>query len=91
MQTVTGLTLNAFCWASQAPYSVWVAAVNNTAGTLFGRSRGPCHRVAMGATAVECAALMHAEDEVVVLLEAGMPVAIDEVAVQAGVGPVPCD
>ena len=34
------LPLNGFSWASPAPDIVGVAAVNNTAETLFGRSRG---------------------------------------------------
>ena len=38
VQTGTGLLLNAFSWASTAPDIVGVAAVNNTGGTLFGRS-----------------------------------------------------
>ena len=71
MQTGTGLPLNAFSWASPAPDNVGIVAVNNTAGTLFGRSRGPSQRAATGATAVEWAALMHAKDEVVVLLGGG--------------------
>ena len=71
VQTGTGLPLNAFSWASPAPNIVGVAAVNNTAGTLFGRSRGSRHRTATGATAVEWAAPMHAVDEVVVLLGGG--------------------
>ena len=65
--------------------------MNNTSGALFGRSRGPFHRAAPGATAVEWAALMHAEDEVLVLFLGGVPAAIDEAAVQAGAGPIPCD
>ena len=93
MQTGTGLPLNAFRWASSAPNKVGVATVNNTAGTLFGRSRGPRHRAAMRATTVESAALICPEDEVVVLLGGGewVPAAIDEAAVQAGVGPIPYD
>ena len=71
VQTGTALPLNAFSWASQAPDIVRVAAVNNTAGTLFGRIRGSRHRASTGATAVEWVALMHADDEVVVLLGEG--------------------
>ena len=72
MQTGIGLPLDDFSWASLGPDNVGVAAVNNTAGTLFGCSRGPLHRAATGATSVEWAALMHAEDEVVVLLGGGV-------------------
>ena len=68
MQTGTGLPLNDFSWMSPAPDNVGVTAVNNTAGTLFGRSRGPHHRTATGATAAEWAAPMHPLDEAVVLL-----------------------
>ena len=49
------------------------AAVNNTARTLFGRSRGPGHRTATGATASKQAALMPPVHEVVVLLGGGCP------------------
>ena len=90
VQTGTGLPLNAFSWASPAPDIVGVAAVNNTAGTLFGRSRGPLHRAATGATAVEWAALMHAKDKVVVLLGGGGACGHCEAAMQAGAGPIPC-
>ena len=45
--------------------------MNNTAGMLFGRSRGSRHRTVTGATAVEWAAPMHVVDEVVVLLWRG--------------------
>ena len=65
--------------------------MNNTAGTLFGRGRQPRHRMATGATAVEWAASMHPVDEVVVLLGGGVPATIDEAAVQADAGPIPCD
>ena len=71
VQTGTGLPLNDFSWASPAPDNVGVAAVNNTAGTLFGRSRGSLHRTATAPPAVEWEALMHVEDEVVVLLGGG--------------------
>ena len=74
MQTGTGLLLNAFSWASPAPDIVGVAAVDNTAGTLFGRSCGPHHRTATGTTAVKWkawVALMHPVDEVAVLLGGG--------------------
>ena len=55
---------------------------------LFGRSRGPRHRAATGATAVEWAASMHATDELVMLLGGGVPAAIDEAAMRAGAGPI---
>ena len=54
VQTGTGLLLNAFSWASLAPNIVGVAAVNNTAGMLFGRSHGPRHRAATRATSHGC-------------------------------------
>ena len=50
---------------------VRVAAMSNTAGTLFGRSRGPRHRTTTDATVVEWAAPMHPVDEMIVLLEGG--------------------
>ena len=49
--------------------------MNNTAGMLFGRSRGPCHRTAVEATAAERAVSMQPMDEVVVLLGGGVPAA----------------
>ena len=90
VQTGEGLPLNGFSWATLAPDIVGVAAVNITAGTLFGRSRGPRHRTVTGSAAVEWAASMHPEDEVVVLLGGEVPAAIDEAAVRAGAGPIPC-
>ena len=75
---------------SPAPGNVGVAAVSNTAETLFGRSRRPRHRTATGATTVEWAVLMHTEGDVVVLLGGGGgSAAINEAVVQAGAGPVP--
>ena len=65
--------------------------MNNIAGTLFGCSRGPRPRTETGGTAVKWAMSMHPVDEVVVLLGVGVAAAIDEAAVQAGAGPVPCD
>ena len=62
VQTGKGLPLNDFSSESQAPGVVGVAAVNNTAGTLFGCSCGPRQRTARGATAVEWAASMHTAD-----------------------------
>ena len=66
MQTGEGLPLNGFSWETLAPDIVGVAAVNITAGTLFGRSRGPRHLAVTGSAAVEWAA-SHPLDEVVVL------------------------
>ena len=73
VQTGTGLPLNAFSWASPAPDIVGVAAVNNTAGMLFGRGCQPRHRTATGVTALEWAVSMHPGIEVVVLLEVRVP------------------
>ena len=91
VQTGEGLPLNVFSWASLAPDIVGLAAVNSIAGTLFGFSCRPRHRTATGATAVEWAALMDLMDEVVVLLGGEVPAAINEAAVRAGAGPIPCD
>ena len=79
MQTGTGIPLNAFSWAFPEPDNVGVTVVNNTAGTLFGRSRGPRHRVVTGNMAVEGTASMHATDEVAMLNKAAM---------QAGASPI---
>ena len=65
--------------------------MNNTAGTLFGCSRGPLYHAETGATAIEWAALMHGKDDVVVLLGGEVLAVIDEAAMQAGAGPIPCD
>ena len=65
--------------------------MKKSAGTLFGRSRGPGHRTAAGAMTSERAASMQPVDEVVVPLGRAVPVVVDEAVVRAGVGPVPCD
>ena len=49
--------------------------MKNSAGTLFGRSRGPGHRTAAGGMASERAASMQPVDEVVVPLGRGVPAA----------------
>ena len=71
VQTRTVIPLNVFSWASPAPNNVGIAAANNTAGTLFGRSRGPLYRAATGATAVEWEVLMHTERRWLCYLEGG--------------------
>ena len=64
------------CWASLVPDIVGVAAVKNSAGTLFvGRSHGPGHHAVAGAIAAERAESMQPVDEVVVLLGGGVPAA----------------
>ena len=42
-QTRKGIPLNTFSWVSLAPNVVGITAVNNIAGKLVGRSRGPDH------------------------------------------------
>ena len=91
MQTGASISLNVFSWASPASDTAGVAAVNNTAGTLFGRSRRPRHCTAMGATAVKWAASMHPMEEVVVLLGRGVSLVVNEAAVRPGTVFMPCD
>ena len=49
--------------------------MKNSAGTLFGRSRGSGHRTAAGAMTSERAVSMQPVDKVVVLLRRGVSVA----------------
>ena len=63
--------------------------MKNSAGTLFGRSRGPGHRTAAVSMTSERAASMQPVDEVVVPLGRAVPVIVDETVVRAGADPVP--
>ena len=60
VQTGKAVCLNAFSWTPLAPNTVEAATVNDTAGTLCGRSRGSGHRtgVRLSNTGHRCAPWM---------------------------------